>query len=73
VFQNIAQLVASREEYCRLVKRTMDEIVDLPSSGIVSTGEKWIFIRYTQENGVWKLYRSEVYQIPLRVQVYKLQ
>jgi hypothetical protein len=48
------QLVASREDYCNRFKRKIDEIVDLPSSGIVTTGDERIFIRYTNENGEWK-------------------
>jgi hypothetical protein len=65
ISQNIAQLVASREEYCHHSKRNIDEIVDLPSSGIVSTGKEWIFIRYIKEHSGWKLYRSNVQNIHL--------
>ncbi len=65
ISQNIAQLVASREEYCYQSKRSIDEIVDLPSSGIVSTGKEWIFIRYIKEHNGWKVYRSNVQYIHL--------
>jgi hypothetical protein len=65
VLQNVAQLVASREDYCNRNKRKIDDIVDLPSSGIVTTGEEWIFIRYTKENGEWKIYRSNILHIHL--------
>ncbi len=65
VLQNVAQLVASREDYCNRNKRKIDDIVDLPSSGIVTTGEEWIFVRYTKENGEWKIYRSNILHIHL--------
>ncbi len=65
VAQNIAQLVASREEYCRRFKRNAEDICNVPSSGIVSTGEDWIFIRYMYEDGQWNLYRSNVRKITL--------
>jgi hypothetical protein len=65
VAQNIAQLVASREEYCHRFKRKAEDICNVPSSGIVSTGEDWIFMRYMYEDGEWNLYRSNVRKITL--------
>lgn len=51
VAQNIAQLVASREDYSYSNKRKMmNKIVDLSSIGIVTSGEGWIFTKYTKEN-----------------------
>lgn len=69
VLQNVAQLVASREDYCKRFKRKMDDIYDLPSSGIVTTGEGWIFVRYVKENDEWKLYRSDELKIALDVHI----
>jgi hypothetical protein len=61
IVQNLAQLVASREEYLRIIadaageKRTYmtmaGQIAQLPSTGIISTGEKWILLRYLTDAG----------------------
>lgn len=45
VNQNLAQIVASREDYCRR-KRALDDIKYIPSCGIVSSGYRWVFLRY---------------------------
>jgi hypothetical protein len=55
IVQNLAQLIASREEYlCNLQpkenkRKYMDmaeQIAQVPSTGIVSTGKEWVLIRY---------------------------
>lgn len=71
VYQNVAQMVACRDNYVyETKKRKRDEsdadyIQDLPSTGIVSTGENWIFLKYMFVEGVWKLYRSREYIVPM--------
>jgi hypothetical protein len=72
VNQNIGQLIASREVYAAsyLGKRKREEYEDeswraLPSSGIVTSGHRWIFTRYIFEEGRWKLYRTNAQSLAL--------
>eukprot|EP01036_Dinobryon_divergens_P030479 gene30479-39728_t len=53
IIQNIAQLVASREQFlynCSSLKRNYmsmaGDIACIPSTGVVSTGKEWVLIRY---------------------------
>ena len=69
ICQNIAQLVGGREDYLHStapVKRKFAEyahlIDDVPSSGVVSTADRWIFTQIVNHN----VYCSETYAIPLR-------
>ena len=78
VLQNICQQVASVQEIARLLtlttskKRKYEEILAdiemMPSYGIVSTGEDWIFMRYCAgaENGSPRLLISERIQYCLQ-------
>lgn len=76
--QNIAQLVGGREDY--LVrketfipnkKRSLPVseyqplIADIPSCGIVSTANTWVFLRYSRAGTHPVVYRSNAFEIPL--------
>ena len=62
IIQNIVQLVVSRDSmaYERNKRRRdeleTDDLLNIPSRGLVSTGEDWIFTKYVCEHQVWKLY-----------------
>lgn len=70
ICQNIAQLVGGREDYLysrapnkRIFAEYADLINDVPSSGVVSTADRWIFTQYVNHT----VYCSDTYNIPLRV------
>ncbi len=73
IAQNIAQIVASRDVFIYQESRKRshgDAFTDLdinaiPSSGIISTGDEWIFSKYVCENGQWNLYLSKTYNLTL--------
>ena len=73
IAQNIAQLVASRDELLYGIKKrlysdtfTDDNVKYTPSSGIVSTGDEWLFTRYVYENNVWKMFVSDKYYVSIQ-------
>jgi hypothetical protein len=65
VNQNIAQMVASREDFCRKRKRTSDDYIDIPSCGIVTSGDYWVFLLYSFEENQWVVRRTGIYPILL--------
>jgi hypothetical protein len=74
IAQNIAQLVACRNEYERNErKRSASDAFDehdidlIPSSGVVSTAMDWIFTRYVYDDGLkkWHFFRSNTMQLNL--------
>ena len=65
VYQNIAQMVASREDYCRKRKRSSDDFKDIPSCGIVTSGSDWVFLLYSFEENQWVVRRTAVHTITL--------
>lgn len=65
VIQNIAQLIASREAFCHRNKCVKEDLEDVPSSGIVSTGEDWIFVRYLKQSTEYLLFRSKAFKLTL--------
>jgi len=75
IVQNLAQIVASREEYLRIIadvagkKRTYmtmaGQIAQILSTGIISTGEKWMLLRYlTHADGTAHVSRSACFTLP---------
>ena len=76
-YQNVAQMVACRDKYVYDTKKRkrdepgVDYIQDIPSTGIVSTGDHWIFLKYMYEEGAWKIYRSEEIVVSLTQDVLK--
>jgi len=70
-FQNVAQMVACRDQYVYDNKKRkrdepgVDYIQDIPSAGIVSTGDGWILLKYFYEDNVWKICRSKEMNIPM--------
>ena len=65
VYHSIAQMVASREAYCTRNKCTISEILDVPSCGIISTGENFVFLRYICQAGEWIMIRSKPFKVTL--------
>jgi hypothetical protein len=65
VNQNIAQMVASREDFCQKRKRSSDDYNDIPSCGIVTSGVDWVFLLYSFEENQWVVRRTAVYTILL--------
>mmetsp|Transcript_15553 Transcript_15553/g.14084 ORF Transcript_15553/g.14084 Transcript_15553/m.14084 type:complete len:369 (-) Transcript_15553:91-1197(-) len=73
IAQNIAQIVTSRDVFIfeeskkrsHGVAFTDSDINAIPSSGIISTGNEWIFSKYVYENEQWKLYLSKTYNLTL--------
>eukprot|EP01040_Poterioochromonas_malhamensis_P003476 gene3476-3713_t len=78
VSQNIAQMKASRESFQvheatkRHKKRNFKEVIneaaylhELPSSGIISTGEQWQFLRYEFIEERWNVFSSDILEISL--------
>jgi hypothetical protein len=71
VVQNIAQMIASRETYLfenqdrkRKYMDIADQIAQVPSTGIVSTGKEWMLLRYFLHPEPL-LVHSAVYLIPI--------
>lgn len=71
VVQNVAQLVASRENYLfdvsskkRGYMEFAGQIAQVPSTGIVSTGERWLLMRYLLLPAP-KIVKSRVYTLPI--------
>ena len=73
VVQNLAQLVASREEFLYTTsnlnnkRKYMDmaaDIFEVPSTGVVSTGKEWLLIRYVLHPEP-AVYRSAPFLLPL--------
>jgi hypothetical protein len=78
VTQNVAQMKACREAFqvheatkmgqkrrYKEVASEADYREQLPSSGIVSTGEKWRFLRYEFSGDSWHVYSSSLFELPL--------
>jgi hypothetical protein len=78
--QNIAQQVAGREHFARTtvlsesggatdLKRKYDDILsdieDVPSCGIVTTGDEWIFLSYTHKAEGYRLVKSVTYPLSI--------
>ena len=71
VVQNVAQMIASRETYLfntqgrkRGYLEMAGQIAQVPSTGIVSTGEKWMLLRYIL-HPVPQVLKSAVYSLPI--------
>ena len=61
IAQNIAQIIASREAYIASVFGNEISVLDnIASSGLITTGEKWIFTRcrFVRVDGVGKFIRN---------------
>ena len=65
VNQNIAQMVASREDYTRKRQRSSDDLKRVPSCEIVSSGSDWVFLRYSFTGNAWSVRCSETFSILL--------
>jgi hypothetical protein len=65
VYHNIAQLIAAREAYCIRNKCSSEDIAEVPSCGIVSTGENFVFLRYICQGGEWIVIRSKAFKMTL--------
>jgi len=75
VAQNIAQLVASREAFLfqhasepanknkRKYRDHVGDIADIPSTGIVTTGDKWLFLRYTTGADINNVFCNDILHI----------
>lgn len=74
--QNLAQIVASRDalaiknvfslppgEKKEGLRKILAAIQDVPSFGIVTTGNEWQFVKYFHSNGGWNAVRSSPYQL----------
>lgn len=74
IYQNIAQLVACRNDFENNEKKRKassafneNDIINIPSSGIVSTAFDWIFTRYIYDNELknWHFIRSSTLPLSL--------
>ena len=76
IAQNIAQIVASRDVFIsqeskkRKYEDDFSDTKEIPSAGIISTGDEWIFSKYAYENGQWNLYLSKSYFITLELDIH---